>query len=786
MLKNYILVSFRNFSKSTLFSGINLLGMVLGITCSAILLLYAWSEYNVDRFHTNGQTIYRITTQQEKKEEVGAVTPGPLAPELKSRFPEVVNTARLGKWSGVFKTNNHLYQENQLYFADQSFLQLFDYPLVVGNPKTALLKPTDLLITEAMAVKYFGSDWQKKSDVLGTTFRLNNELDLVVVGILKNPPVESSIQFDFLISFQHLVLNDKWSYQWGSYNFNTFVQLTPNHSAADFESKIKGVLREKDAQAGFNLGIQSLHDIYLHPLAYDYWTKQGNLLFIRVLVIIGFSILVIACFNFINLSTAQSTKRAKEVGIRKTIGASRLQIFFQFLGESFVVVAAAALLSRALIDLTLPYFNHLIGKEIVLPSLSIFVTLFALLTICIGFFASLYPASLLSSFQPIKVLKGIAAPRAGQEFRKVLVVLQFCISFVLMVGTVVIYLQLSYVQSKDLGFSTDQLLYVRLNGELKEKEELFREELKRQSEVLGASASTSTLANTDNLSNFDWEGKKAEDDFSITQINADVDFIPLLGMKMRYGRNLSLAIKSDTAAYIVNESAAKRMGFVGDDVLGKEVTFWGAKGKIIGVVNDFHFRPLTEAIQPFIIRYQPKTFYFNMLVKVPSQQTKSFLAKLPALYKKFDKENPIEFGFVDDQLNNSYQSEQRAGSILLHFCVLSIFITSLGLLGLAAFAAEQRTKEIGIRKILGASVTGIVQLLSKDFMKLIMIAVVLGSPLAWFVTNQWLTSFAYHIELNVWIFIGVTIVSLMVGLITISTQAIKAAVSNPIESLRSE
>jgi putative ABC transport system permease protein len=784
MLKNYLLVGLRNFLRSSLFSSINLLGMVLGITSSAMILLYAWSELHMDQFHPNGERIYRVTIKHLKDQTIGAVTPGPLAPELKVNFPEVENVARLGKWSGVLKLGNLRFEENNIYFADQSFLEVFDFPLLKGDGKV-LDKPTDLLITEAMAEKYFGADWEKRTDVLGSTLSLNNELDLIVAGVMKNPPPESSLHFDFLISFQHLVLNDKWSYQWGSFNFNTFVQLTDPQAAAAFGEKIKDLLKTHQGNEGFELGLQPLREIYLHPHGYDYWTKQGNLTFIKILLVIGCSILFIACFNFINLSTAQSAKRAKEVGVRKTIGATRSQLFLQFLGESFILVAIATLLSRALIDFLLPYFNQLIEREIVMPPMHILFALFLIATLVIGFLSSVYPSLLLSSFQPVNALKGVRS-HGGHTFREVLVVMQFCIAFVLMSGTVIVYQQLLYVQDKNLGFDTDQLMYVRLNGPLKENEEVFREELKKLPEVLGASATTSTLADIDNLSNFDWEGKTSENDFSITQVNADPELVPLVGMTIAHGRNISYDIQSDTAAFMINVTAAKQMGYVGEDAIGKAINFWGAKGKVVGVINDFHFRPLTVPIQPLIVRYQPKTYYFYMLVKIDGGQVKQFLAKLPALYKKFDAENPVDFGFVDDELNQSYKNERQAGLILLHFCGLSIFITCLGLLGLAAFSAEKRTKEIGIRKALGARTDQIAQLLSREFLKLMLIGPVVGIPISWWIMNKWLAGFAYHIEISAGALAVTALVCLLIGLLTISSQAIKAAMADPVKSLRSE
>ena len=367
MLKNYFLVGLRNILRSPLFSAINIIGLVLGITCSTILFVYAWREVTRDHYHTKANSLYRITLQQRDKDEVGPVTPGPLAPELKANFPEIINTARLGKWSGVFKTKDVLFSESNVFFADNALLHMFDFPLVAGDLKTALTQPKHLLLSESMAAKYFGNEWRVRNDIIGTTFRLNNETDFVAVGIFKDQPAESSLQFDFLLSFEHLV-TDRWSYNWGSHNFNTFVELAPGHSIEDFNNKIREVLIKRDPQAGFSLSTQPIKDMYLHPLAYDYWTQQGNFTYVKIYTIIGIGILLIACFNFINLATAQSGKRSKEVGIRKTIGATAIQIFGQFVGDSIVVVILAALISRALIDLLLPYFSYVIGTEISLSS----------------------------------------------------------------------------------------------------------------------------------------------------------------------------------------------------------------------------------------------------------------------------------------------------------------------------------------------------------------------------------------------------------------------------------
>lgn len=786
MLKNYFLISRRNLLRAPLFSSINIIGLVLGITCSTIILVYAWREVTHDQYHTKADNIYRIATQQKDKSEWGAVTPGPLAPELKAQFPEIVNTARVGKWSGVFKTNEVLFSEGNVFFTDNSLLHIFDFPLTKGDSKTALTQPNHLLLSESMALKYFGKDWQSRNDLIGTPFRLNNETDFVAVGVFKDQPAQSSLHFDFLLSFECLV-PDRWSYNWGSYNFNTFVELTPDHSITDFNTKIKDVLAKHDPQAGFSISTQSIKDMYLHPLSSDYWTKQGNLTYIKNFTIIGIGILLIACFNFINLTTAQSGKRSKEVGIRKTIGATRLQIFTQFLGESIAVVIVASIISRGLIDLLLPYFSNLIGTEITLSPINYLFSLALLaFTLLIGFLASVYPAARMSAMNPVKSLKGLMTGRSGKSLRETLVVAQFCLSFLLMAGAVVIYQQVDYVQGKELGFDKEQVMFVSLNGSLKEKSETFREELLKHAEVEQAAAATSIFVNNENYSSIEWEGQLPGQQISITQMNANPNVIPLMDMKMVYGRNFSQEIKSDTVGYIINETASKQMGFQQGEALGKRAVFWGLPGTIIGVVKDFNFRPLSMGIEPFIMRYRPNEFYFNMLVKVKPNQTASLIEKIPTLYEKFDSENPVNYGFIDERLNMQYQNEQRALAIVLHFCVLSIVITCLGLFGLATFVAEQRTKEIGIRKVLGGSVQGIVVLLSKDFIRPMLIAIIIGSPIGWYLLNQWLAEYVYRIELTWWIFVGTGMLSISIAWLTVGSRAIQTAMVNPVDSLRSE
>ncbi len=784
MLRNYFLVGLRNVWRSPLLSTLNILGMVLGITCSTIIFVYVWRERGHDQHYSKADRVYRITVQQNGSTR--ATTPGLLAPEIKSLFPEVVNTARLGKWSGVLKTSKALFSENNLYFADRTLLPMFDVLLVTGDPKTVLTQPNHILLSETMAAKYFGNQWRAREDVMGATLRLNNETDFVVAGVFRDLPAQSSLQVDFLLSFEHVV-TDRWTYNWTSYNFYTFVELPPAHDPVAFKEKIKGVLANRDPQAGFLLGLQSVKDMYLHPLDFDYWVKRGNQVYLKIFGLIGLGILLIACFNFINLSTAQAGTRAKEVGIRKTIGASRAQIFAQFLGESTMVVLTSIILARGLVDLTLPYFSSIIGIELALDTLPFsFSILLLAFTLLIGFMASVYPATQLARLHAIASFKGIIRGRSGKRLREALVITQFCLSFLLLMGTVVIYRQLQFMQTKELGFEKDQLMFIELRGALREKNELFREELMRQAEVAQAASTTSIFVNNENYSYIDWEGQALGQQLTITQMNADPYVIPLMGMSLSEGRNFSAQTKADTAAYIINETAARQMGYRKGEAVGKRVVFWGVPGTIIGVVNDFNFRPLSVGIEPFIMRYQSETFYFHMLVKVQANQVAAFIDKVPALYQKFDTENPVHYGFVDEHLQQQYFTEQRALSLASHFGVLSVVITCLGLFGLAAFMAAQRTKEIGVRKVLGGSVQNMVVLLSLDFLRPMVLAWSVGTPLAWYLLTQWLSGYAYRTELAWWMFVAVGLASIGMAWLTVSTQAIKTALANPVDSLRND
>ena len=792
MLHSYLKIALRNLWRNPLYSLLNIGGLALGIACCLLITLYIYDEWSYDRFHRNAADIYRVVEKQQQPEGIFdvAVTPGPLAPTLKADFPEVVETGRIGRWNGLMKLGKQTFEEGNLFFADNGLLRMFSFPLVRGNVATALTRPDELLMTETTARKYFGTNWQTNPAVIGTVLRLNNERDYRVVGVLKDLPVNSHMQFDILLSFRNVELFDKWNYAWNSNSHHTYAQLQPGTDVAAFDQKLRGQYIRYNPDTKTTLSLQPLTRIHLYSnFAFNTdWGQHSSILYVRLFGAVGLIVLLIACVNFINLATARSTRRAREVGVRKTVGAHRRHLIFQFLGESFLLTGLAVLAALLFAAILMPVFNELSGKSLTLDyTTAPFWLALGTLTLLVGLLAGLYPAFLLSSFQPTRVLKGAFTVKTGQTFRQTLVVGQFALSIALISCTVLIYNQLQYMQQKSLGFDRAQLLYVRMGGELKKKTAQFKQEILKQSSVQAAAATTATLVDVGNETTIEWQGQRPKDEFLITQINVDPDFLTTVGMKLASGGNFRLKAVTDTNwTYLINETAARRMGYTNQTAIGKRVKFWGMTGSIAGVVRDFHFRPLNVPIAPFIFRYGPGDFYFQTLVKTRPGRTQEAIQRISQLYKQYEKESPLQYGFVDQELDNQYRTEQRTGQIVFYFSGLAILISCLGLFGLAAFTAEQRTKEIGVRKVLGASVASIVTLLSKDLLKLVLIAIVIASPIAWYAMNQWLKDFAYRIDISWWVFALAGLLAVSIALLTVSFQSIKAALMNPVKSLRSE
>ena len=800
MFRNYLKITLRQLWRNRLYSLINIGGLALGVACCLLIALYVCDEWSYDRFNANYDHIYRVTEKQKQPDGIFdmAVTPGPLAPALAKDFPEVQQTTRVGQWPGRLTQGRQAVEPEKMLIVDAGFFSLFSFPLVAGNSKTVFRASDEVIFSEAMAERFFGANWRKKN-IIGQAVQLNKQSTLTLTGVAQNPPTNSHILFDVLLPFRWLEKNDDWSKKWNSNSYHTYLQLRPDPAtgaAIDpiaFGEKIKTQLKRYDGGNETPLLLQPLSAIYLHSkfsFGSDFG-KRSDIAYVRIFVAVGLIVLLIAVINFINLATARASQRAKEVGVRKTIGAQRLSLVGQFLSEAGLMTALAVFASLLLAEALLPIFNDIAGKTIFIPyHLPTFWLTLAGLTGVVSLLTGLYPAFFLSAFRPALVLKGVFDARAGQGFWQSLVVGQFALSVALVIGTVVIYRQLAFMQDTNLGFDKSQLLHVRLKGDLRGKAMLLKNQVARLPGVARASVATSNLVDIQNSDGIEWEGQAPKDEFLITNMNVDADFMQTTGMSLAAGRNFSAQIPADTAsklgAYLVNETAAKRMGYTPTTALGKRVKFWGTDGIIIGVLRDFHFRPLRVGIEPFIARFRPKDFYFNLLVKTRPGNVSRTIANITNAYKKLDPDNPISYGFVNQDLDAQYQAEQRVARIIGCFAILTILVSCLGLFSLAAFTAEQRTKEIGVRKVLGANVVSIVTLLSKDFLKLVLIAIIIASPIAYWAMNRWLQDFAYKITIEWWVFVLAGVLATSVALLTVSFQSIKAALMNPVNSLRSE
>jgi putative ABC transport system permease protein len=793
MFKSYLKIAGRNLLKNKLYSGINIFGLSIGLTCCLAIGLYIYDEFSYDRFHSRNADIYRVVEHQK---QVGveydiAVTPGLLGPSLKNDFTQVQQACRLGKASGFLQYGEAIAEPEDIYVVDHSFFTMFNFPLVLGDARKVLLDPGEIVITERLATRFFGKNWRHSGNLLGQSFRLNDKETFVLAAIVKDPPSNSHIQFDVLLSFEYEIREHARRLEWQNNNYHTYVLLNPGANAAALSRDLENYLVRFNPKFNIKLSLQPLQSIYLYSdfAFHTEWGKTSNILYTRVFLAVGIIVLLIAIFNFINLSTARAIQRAREVGVRKVIGAFRLQLIMQFLGESLLMTLLSVGLSLLLLLLFIPVLNTISGKSLSIPFNSPgFILSILAFTIAIGITAGIYPAFYLSRFRPVKVLKGIFDAGSGQLFRHTLVVSQFTLSVILIIGAVVIYRQLTFMQNKNLGFDKSQLLYVKMKNELRAKASLLKHDLQQQTGIAAVTASSSNLIDViSSTYGIEWEGQQTDDKFVMSHMNIDPDFVQATGMQLIAGRNFRPGITTDTnTTFLVNETAVRRMGWTPKQALGKRFRLWDHKGTIIGVVKDFHFRPLTETIDPILFYYVPRQSFSCLLVKTKPNQAREAIAAIGKLYKKYESQTALQYEFVDQGLENQYRSEQRTGRIVLYFSVLAIAVSCLGLFGLSIYTIGQRIKEIGIRKVLGASVSSIVALLSKDFLKLVLTAILIASPIAWYAMHRWLEDFAYKIKVGWWVFLLSGSAAVIIALLTISFQSIRAALMSPVKSLRTE
>jgi ABC-type antimicrobial peptide transport system permease subunit len=789
MIKNFFKVALRNLWKHKGYSFLNVFGLAMGMTCSLLILLWVRDEQSVDGFHTKGDRIYRVYERQfyDGKIEAGYFTPGVLAAEMKKVLPEV-ELATGFKWQeeSTFQVGDKILKEKGSA-ASSDFFQIFSYPLLQGNPATALPSLSNIAISRKMAMDLFGS----VQGAMGKTVRYQNSKNFAVTAVFEDLPENTSDKFDYLLHWDTFLEENSWAKDWGNNGPSTYLLLRKDANPALMNKKIMKFLDNYNKEQGKNfrveLGMQRAADVYLHGSFKNGKIVGGRIEYVRLFSIVAVFILLIACINFMNLTTARSVNRAKEIGIRKVVGAVRPALVRQFISEAVLLSFFSMILAMAMVILLLPAFNQLTGKHIPFPyGSSSFWLWMAALTLITGAFAGSYPALFLSSFKPIRVLKGTLKFSAGAAwFRKGLVVFQFVLSIVLIIGTIVVASQVNYIQTINLGFDRENLVYIPLEGDLTGKYKTFKEEALRLPGIGEVSRMSDVPTNLEsNTGGVDWDGKDPNVLPMFTQTSVGYDMVKTLHLQLIAGRDFSRDFPTDSVGYILNEAALKKIGY--KEPIGQRLTFWGKKGKIVGVLKDFHYTSLHDPILPLIIRLGEEETWGNALVRTKAGQTRQALAGLEQLCKQLNPRFPFTYRFADEEYQKIYKSESIVHRLSNCFAGLAIFISCLGLLGLAMFTAEQRTKEFGIRKVLGARVGTLFGLLSREFLLLVLIAFVVASPLAWWAMHDWLQNFAYHINVQWWVFLLAGVMALLIALITVSFQALKVAVANPVKSLRSE
>lgn len=789
MIKNYLKTALRNLWRNKSFSLINILGLSLGITCSLLIMLWVYDEYSKDSFHKNGAQLYSVFERRYNEGVIGAgfATQGLMADEMKRVLPEVQYATGYA-WNrlSTFEANNKILKENGNH-ANADFFKMFTYPLLKGNPTTALQSPVDISISKKMAEDFFGSP----EEAMGKTIRYENKKDLKITAVFDNVPKNSSAQFDYVVNWQTFLEINEWAKNWTNNGPLTHIMLRQGTDPKAFETKIARFLdnynNEQTANNYIRLGIQRYGDTYLHSNFKNGELSGGRIQYIQIFSIVAIFILLIACINFMNLTTARSLNRAKEIGVRKVVGALRSSLIRQFIGEALLVVALAVFFALLIVMLVLPQFNQLAQKQIVLPfNLPYFWLSIGGLILFTGFISGSYPALYLSGFNPLRVLKGSLKFTSGALwFRKGLVVFQFALSIILIIGTIVISKQVDYTQSINLGYNRENLIYIPFEGDLTAKYALFKSQALR---MPGVKEITRMSQNPTRINNgttgVDWEGKNPNANIDFAHAAVGYDFMKTMHTRMAEGRDFSKDFPTDSVGYVLNETALKIIGY--KDPVGKPLTLWDKKGTIIGVVKDFHFNSLHEAINPLILRLGENDDYGTALIRTEPGKTKEALASLEKICKDLNPKFPFTYKFSDEEYQKLYSSEQVVGQLSNYFAFLAIFISCLGLLGLVIFTAQQRTREFGIRKVLGASAGSLFNLLSKEFLLLVLVAMIIASPIAWLAMNNWLQDYEYRVVISWWIFVIAGVLTILIALITVSFQAIKAAIANPVKSLRTE
>lgn len=798
MLFNYLKISIRNFRNQRLFSGLNILGLGIGIAAVWLMVLYVADELSYDRFHAKADRVFRVT--QEAEWATGsfklAPTSAPFAQALQNEYPEIEKTVRISaEGGGKILFGEKQVDAHDIFFTDASVFDVFSYPFLYGNPATALREPQKIVLTKTLATNIFGD----ASKAMGQTVFFSNNYPNVVTGVIDDVPANSHLNFSALRS-----LPPDYTGGWQDGDIYTYLLLKEGTDARKLEAKFPAFytkyLQKQMGNADYHMNLQPLTSIHLHShLDYEIGTN-GNIKTVYIFSAIALLILVIACINYMNLYTARSLKRVREVGVRKAIGSQRVQLIGQFLTESFMMTILAGLVGFLLAKTALPFFNQLAEKTLSLDFQSnnlLTVGIAVAFVLLIGLLSGLYPALMLSGYRPVIALKGqLGSQAGGAGFRQSLVVFQFAATVVMIACSGIVYRQIRYVNHKDLGFNKDQVLTFHIDkNEVRTQVGALKEKL-GQNPVIESSASASNPIGNNSIGSTALFVETNQGEMpSTTQMTqrfmADADYLRTMEIKLLQGRDFVQNSPADLAgSVLVNEALAKKQGWA--NPIGKRMRYPADKDgnvqelTVVGVTNDFHIYSLQHKIEPLVIQLAPPQEQDNMYVRINSAKTPEALDYITEVYRTFDAEARPEFQFLDENFAKQYQAEQRQGNVLLAFAILAVVIACLGLFGLAAFAAEARTKEIGVRKVLGASIQDVVLMLSKDFVKLVLVAIAIGTPIAVYAMNKWLQNFEYRETLSWWVFALAGILAIVIALVTVSSQALKSALTNPVKALRAE
>ena len=797
MIKNYFKIAFRIIKRKKVFSFINIAGLTIGIMCSLFILLFIHYEFSYDRHFENAEDIYRVIIQwpmEFMNTDKITWTAAPLAPFLKEQFPEVEKAVRVDDVEGGVSLSykNHVFSEDKFYFVDPDFLTLFSTSFIKGQPETALNQPLSVVISEKTARKYFSNE-----NPLGKTFRYNNKFDFQVTGVFRNVPKNTHFTYDFLASFQSIYTlqgeDAVYIDQWNGMNYQTYVQLQEETNPLEFRKVIEqNILKvTPEHMSDYHYFLQPLTKIHLGGFIPGELAQNSQMKYITIFAAIGLLIIIITCFNYINLSTACFSVRSGEINTRKVVGADRKHLIQQFMTEAFLSTMIAFILSLVLLYFAVPLVNAVIGTDIelaLLKEVNILASVIVLVCV-IGFLSAYYPALRISSYKSVSHLKSgrFAGDKRSGLSRNILVVAQFVISIALIVSAVTIRRQVDFIMEQNLGQLKNPIVtlpVVRENEEIKVSIDVFCDDLKKESAIKGISVSSWLPTNIRSGDNAVWDGQEQGQRILFHNLRTDYDFLDIYDIPLIEGRNFSKDFPSDmTQAYIVNETAVRMMNL--EDPIGKRFGYSYREGSIIGVVKDFHFVPMNQRIKPLAIRWDPQDMRF-ISIKIDAQLLSRAIQLIEKKWKDLSPGFAFKYSFIDEEVEALYRSERRLNRAVTLFTYIALFLACLGLFGLVLFSVEKRFKEIGVRKVLGAGTLDIMALLSKDFIRLVLLANLIALPLAYFLINKWLQSFAYRIGLSVWIFILSGLAVLVVSLLTVSFQTVKAAAANPVDSLRYE